>query len=344
MGGESLTTLTASGAKDVTYVPAQGLVFARQITAGGPFVAKTFRDPVGLTESNKGIYDPLGNYIPFQQPPDPRPAPGQYSSASMAGLGGTLTDPYNYGMGCIMDGLPSACNHVLRTINRGGARSVEILGTQNPNVALANAGLIPQVHSQTLRFRYEGSYIYYSVDAIDRISVPGNQSRSEANPQDTSQQNPYPGCITANWFVNTPQAKATFDDYWRRTQQSQKENGGWFFYEPKTNTLIGKSASEGEKSSMPNEQREFDAQMRQFNQNGQSVILMFDFHTHPLGSGPSGRDMGNINNVSKGIASIAAPGGGHAPIGIVIHGPGKITLYDRDGLINKFSSRLNECL
>jgi hypothetical protein len=162
-------------------------------------------------------------------------------------------------------------------------------------------------------------------------------------PQDTSQQNPYPGCITANWFVNTPQVKAVFDDYWRRTQSSGKENGGWFFFEPKTNTLIGKSASEGEKSWMPNEQREFDAQMSQFRQSGQSVILMFDFHTHPAGSGPSGGDMGNINNVSKRMASIGAQGGGHAPIGIIIHGPGKITLYDRNGLVNKFN-RLNECL
>ena len=44
-------------------------------------------------------------------------------------------------------------------------------------------------------------------------------------------------------------------------------------YDPKTNSLIGKSASEGEKSGMPNEQKEFDAQMQQFKDNGQSVVL-----------------------------------------------------------------------
>ncbi|MGH9966653.1 MAG: hypothetical protein ACREBG_02305 [Pyrinomonadaceae bacterium] len=144
--------------------------------------------------------------------------------------------------------------------------------------------------------------------------------------------------------MNTPQAKAVFDDYWRRTKSSGKENGGWFFYETKTNSLIGKSASEGEKFGMPNEQREFDAQMGQFKQSGQSVIFMFDFHTHPGGTANYSRgDLGNINTASKQKASIGMPGG-HFPIGIVISGPGKITLYDRNGLINEFSSRMKECL
>jgi hypothetical protein len=35
LGGEPLTTTTSSGNKDTTYVPAEGLVFARQTTAGG---------------------------------------------------------------------------------------------------------------------------------------------------------------------------------------------------------------------------------------------------------------------------------------------------------------------
>jgi hypothetical protein len=177
------------------------------------------------------------------------------------------------------------------------------------------------------------------------LPPPSNpQEPAKPSHEAGSKQNPYPGCITANWFVNTPEAKAAFDDLWRRTQQSQKENGGWYFYERKTNTLIGRGASEGEKSSMPNESSEFDTQMTQFRQNGQSVILMFDLHTHPLGSGVSAGDMGNINNLNKRMASIAAPGGGHAPIGIVIHGPGKITLYDSNGPLNKFSTRLHECL
>jgi RHS repeat-associated protein len=179
-------------------------------------------------------------------------------------------------------------------------------------------------------------------DLVDNFVAGGGGG---IDPQDTSEQNPYPGCITANWFVNTPQAKAAFADFWQRTQTSGKENGGWFFYEQKTNSLIGKSASEGEKFGMPKELGEFDAQISQFKQNGQSVIFMFDFHTHPGGTGAySSGDLGNINAFAKREASIHAPGGGHAPIGIVISGPGKVDLYDANGLINKFSGRWNECL
>jgi YD repeat-containing protein len=76
LGGEALTTLNSSGDKTTTYVPAMGLLFARQVMNPAPvgnFVAWTQRDPVGVSEMGKGIYDPLGNYIPFKQPTDPRP-------------------------------------------------------------------------------------------------------------------------------------------------------------------------------------------------------------------------------------------------------------------------------
>jgi hypothetical protein len=150
--------------------------------------------------------------------------------------------------------------------------------------------------------------------------------------------NPYPGCITANWFVNTPEMKKVFNDYWQLTQQSGKENGGWFFFETKTNTLIGRTDSEGEKAGMPKEQDEFDAQMRQFQQSGQSVIFMFQFHTHPGGSGPGTTDQGNISNTTKRAVSQ------HNPIGIVISGPGKLFFYDEIGLLRAGHPRLNECL
>ena len=72
---------------------------------------------------------------------------------------------------------------------------------------------------------------------------------------------------------------------------------------------------------MPKEQNEFDAVMNNFSQNGQSVIFMFQFHTHPGGSRPSGRDLGNIDNLIKRLASVGASGGGHFPIGIANEGP-----------------------
>ena len=112
--GEPLTVLTASGAISLTHVPAQGLIFARQLSSG---VGWTQRNPLGITETNRGVYDPLGNYIPFKAMNDPRPAPGQYSSASMSGESSSLSDPQNYGMGCFLDGGPANCTRVARMVN-----------------------------------------------------------------------------------------------------------------------------------------------------------------------------------------------------------------------------------
>jgi hypothetical protein len=86
------------------------------------------RDPVGVTESNRGIYDPLGNYIPFQQPADPRPAPGSFSSASMSGLSGGLSNPHSYGNACYFDGVPMNCTRAAMLVNHGAARIDTING------------------------------------------------------------------------------------------------------------------------------------------------------------------------------------------------------------------------
>ena len=102
LGGEVLTTLSSTGDKVTTYVPAMGLLFARQVKntgPGGDFVSWTQRDAAGVSETNKGIYDPLGNYIPFKQPTDPRPPAGSYNSGSMASVSGNMSDAYNYGLG-----------------------------------------------------------------------------------------------------------------------------------------------------------------------------------------------------------------------------------------------------
>src|SRR5438045_25737 len=84
LGGDILTGLDQNGNKSVTDVPAEGLLFATQSMVGGASVTWTQRDPLGITETGKGIYDPLGNYIPFQQHDDPRPPAGSYNSSSMS--------------------------------------------------------------------------------------------------------------------------------------------------------------------------------------------------------------------------------------------------------------------
>src|SRR3982751_6076055 len=75
-------TLTASEVSEVIFFPSLEravradrlfLLFAKQVTTSGPHVSWTQRDPLGITEMGRGIYDSLGNYIPFQQMADPRP-------------------------------------------------------------------------------------------------------------------------------------------------------------------------------------------------------------------------------------------------------------------------------
>jgi hypothetical protein len=129
--GEILTRLNQNGNKSTTYVPAEGLLFATQETAygGGPYVRWTQRNPLGITETGNGVYDPLGNYIPFQQHDDPRPPAGSYNSSSMSGVAASLAaNPFGSDTGCIMDGLPTPCSRVLRAINNGQADKVTVYG------------------------------------------------------------------------------------------------------------------------------------------------------------------------------------------------------------------------
>ena len=135
LGGEVLTRLDQSGKKLTTHVPAEGLVFATQRSSGapGPFVMTTYRNPLGITETTKAVYDPLGNYIPFQAHGDPRPPVGSYSSASMSGLASSQANPDSYGVGCIMDGMPTSCSRVIRVLSRGQAKELQIHGVaSNP--------------------------------------------------------------------------------------------------------------------------------------------------------------------------------------------------------------------
>ena len=195
LGGQILTRLDQNGNKSITYVPAEGLLFATQtVTQNVAGVGWTQRDPVGISETGKGVYDPLGNYLPFQPHNDPRPPVGSYNSSSMAGFYASFaSDPFQLNVGCIRDGLPTSCDRVLHDINSGLARQVTIGGTQNPNVALANAGFIPQVRSQEVRPNFpdpldERNLFTEVVDVIDSVAIiPGRQTGFEPNP--TNPQN-----------------------------------------------------------------------------------------------------------------------------------------------------------
>jgi hypothetical protein len=147
--GEVLTELDQSGNKRSTHIQADGLLFASQsINSAGASVQWTIRNPVGTGERNGAIYDPLGNYIPFQHYNDPRPPAGSYNSASMSSLAASQANPDSYGVGCMLDGLPTNCNRVLRAINNGEASNLILYGS-SPDVALANIGLFLVEHPVT---------------------------------------------------------------------------------------------------------------------------------------------------------------------------------------------------
>jgi YD repeat-containing protein len=130
LGGEVLTRLDSSGNKLTTHVPAERLLFATQRSSGapGPLVMMTDRNPLGISETSMAVYDPLGNYIPFKSYGNPIPPPGSYSSASMSGLSSSQANAQSYGVGCVMDGVPTNCKKVMEQLEKGRARKVEVLG------------------------------------------------------------------------------------------------------------------------------------------------------------------------------------------------------------------------
>jgi YD repeat-containing protein len=199
LGGEVLTRLDQSGNKKITYVPAEGLLFATQRASGGPgpLVLLTYRNPLGISETTKAVYDPLGNYIPFVAHGDPRPPAGSYSSASMSGLSSSQASAESYGVGCIADGIPTNCKKVMEHIERGRAEELDILG---PAIApfvtklmmsltpvgaefrSSNTGSKPIAHGEssdgngwTISFGSAELWIYY-------LLAPGLQRGFEQNP------------------------------------------------------------------------------------------------------------------------------------------------------------------
>jgi YD repeat-containing protein len=193
LGGEVLTRLDASGNKLTTNVPAQGLLFASQRSSGapGPFVMLTQRNPLGISETSRAVYDPLGNYVPYTAHGDPRPPVGSYTSASMRGLSTSQANPDSLAVGCIMDGMPTSCNRVANAVNRGQARSLELIGKGSSGLATAMAaGFIPQVRTQQVRGNFpdpldERNAIVSTVDVVDGVSLvaPGGQRGFTQTPQ-----------------------------------------------------------------------------------------------------------------------------------------------------------------
>lgn len=171
--GEVLTRLDQSGNKKNTHVPAEGLLFATQNSSGAPgaFVNFITRNPLGISETNKAVYDPLGNFIPFRAHPDPRPPAGSYNSASMPGLSSSQANPDGYAVGCIMDGIPTNCNRVMQAVSRDQARSISIHGLAvNPSITRLMASFMTVTYTRTLTLQEDGSIS----DTITSGGEPGH--------------------------------------------------------------------------------------------------------------------------------------------------------------------------
>jgi YD repeat-containing protein len=194
--GEILTRLNQNGNKSSTYVPAEGLLFATQGVdyQGSPYVGWTQRNPLGITETGKGIYDPLGNYIPFEQHNDPRPPAGSYNSSSMSGIAASMSaNPFGSDTGCLMDGLPTSCSRVLRAINNGQGNKVTVYGFSTSVELSQFAASYASVTTRPSHYHLGPSHSMYigygpppaGEAAVQFVITPGFQLGFEPNPQNS---------------------------------------------------------------------------------------------------------------------------------------------------------------
>ena len=116
--GTVLTKLTTTGGKDITYVPANGLVAPMQkndVYANPPsYMMWVYRDPLGIQEGGSA-YDPFGNVIPNVQPPVSGPPP--YMAFYGSTYGGISFNSFslanNLAAGCNYQGTPTDCNSAM---------------------------------------------------------------------------------------------------------------------------------------------------------------------------------------------------------------------------------------
>jgi hypothetical protein len=123
IGGEVLTGLDNSGNKSSTVFSVDGLLTTVQnVSSYGSSLRWTHIDPLGLSEAGdtKAVYDPMGNYIPWQHAPT-YPPPNAYPpiAASYGGLGPSFG--YAINSACILDGIPTDCSLALNNLAHGSA-------------------------------------------------------------------------------------------------------------------------------------------------------------------------------------------------------------------------------
>ena len=121
--GTVLTKLKSNGGKDITYVPAHGLVAWMQLqdqpgSSPASYMIWVSHDPLGIQENKNGFLyaiDPLGNLVANAQPPVGGPPP--YMPVYGATYGGLTWNSFinanNFSTGCQVDGIAKPCSQVM---------------------------------------------------------------------------------------------------------------------------------------------------------------------------------------------------------------------------------------
>src|SRR5438034_2944629 len=132
LGGKVLTRLDNAGNKTMTIVEVDGLLTAVQSPSGGSQgVGWVHTDPLGLSMAGdtKPVYDPQGNYIPWQTAPTAPPNSYPPFSPGYNGLGSAFGSSQDNS--CALDGTPTSCDKVLGAINAGLGKALLVASREN---------------------------------------------------------------------------------------------------------------------------------------------------------------------------------------------------------------------
>jgi len=178
--GTVMNRLSSTGAKDVTYVPTNGLVAPIQYEEPGygSYLSWIYHDASGLQE-NGTASDPLGNWISNTQPPvQGPPSYIPFTGGDLSGFSNFYNNANNFSGGCLWDGQPKDCNWVKQHFNDGWGNINPIITddghTQEP----------PGILETRTREGYSRSFINGSVFGDDP-NGPQNPT-----PTPTSQRTP----------------------------------------------------------------------------------------------------------------------------------------------------------
>jgi hypothetical protein len=233
-----------TGAKDITYVPANGLVAPMQkydpYSNPQSYMIWVHRDPLGIQENNSNgslsAYDPLGNLVANVQPPVVGPPPNMpVYGATYGGLSwNSFINANNFSQGCVVDGRPALCTDLTDKLGNGELDKVTTYIGFNP----ASLGLV--LGSQEQKVWTINEWVPKSVPAWSHMG----QSFAEAEPQNTGYEfahtrpSPCPPTgeqLAANKTIRDAIHETSKKaDEFRDTHGYWIEHGGWIYANLKT--------------------------------------------------------------------------------------------------------------